>query len=110
MTSGELRLPSLAESDTAVTSTDENNAGQVPGLLEVLALVPDPRKLRGRRDLLIFVLAVAAACALAELYARYGFARVRNRAVAVGNARQDLIPPPAPHNRRFRPLPPRRPG
>jgi DDE_Tnp_1-associated len=51
--------------DTAVTSTDENNAGKVPGLLEVLALVPDPRKLRGRRYLLIFVLAVAVACALA---------------------------------------------
>ena len=50
---------------TAVTSTDENAAGEVPGLLEVLALVPDPRKRRGRRYLLVFVLAVAVACALA---------------------------------------------
>ena len=34
-------------------------------MLEVLALVPDPRKRRGRRYLLAFILAVAAACALA---------------------------------------------
>jgi predicted transposase YbfD/YdcC len=38
---------------------------KVPGLLEVLARVPDPRRRRGRRYLLTFVLAVAAACALA---------------------------------------------
>jgi predicted transposase YbfD/YdcC len=50
--------------DTAVTSTDEKSAGKVPGLLEVLALVPDPRRRRGRRYLLVFVLAVAVACAL----------------------------------------------
>lgn len=50
---------------TAVTSTDERAAGEVPGLLEVLAQVPDPRRLRGRRYLLAFVLAVAAACVLA---------------------------------------------
>ena len=50
--------------DTAVTSTDEKKAGKVPGLLEVLALVPDPRRRRGRRYLLAFVLAVAVACAL----------------------------------------------
>jgi predicted transposase YbfD/YdcC len=48
-----------------VTSTDESGTGKVPGLLEVLALVPDPRKRRGRRYLLVFVLAVAVACALA---------------------------------------------
>jgi predicted transposase YbfD/YdcC len=38
---------------------------QLPGLLEVLALVPDPRRNRGRRYGLVFVLAVAAVCALA---------------------------------------------
>jgi hypothetical protein len=38
---------------------------EVPGLLEVLAQVPDPRRFRGRRYLLVFVLAVAAACVLA---------------------------------------------
>jgi len=48
-----------------VTSTIKNGAGKVPGLLAVLALVPDPRKPRGRRYLLVFVLAVAAACTLA---------------------------------------------
>jgi hypothetical protein len=37
---------------------------QVPRLLEVLALVPDPRRKRGRRYGLVFVLAVAAVCAL----------------------------------------------
>jgi predicted transposase YbfD/YdcC len=51
--------------DTAVTSTDESAGRKVPGLLEVLALVPDPRRRRGRRYLLTFVLAVAVACALA---------------------------------------------
>src|SRR5512142_3579256 len=50
---------------TAVTSTDEDASGDVPGLLEVLARVPDPRKRRGRRYLLVFVLAVAVACVLA---------------------------------------------
>jgi hypothetical protein len=42
-----------------------NGAWKVPGLLAVLALVPDPRKPRGRRYPLEFVLAVAAACTLA---------------------------------------------
>jgi predicted transposase YbfD/YdcC len=50
---------------TAVTSMIKNGAGKVPGLLAVLALVPDPRRPRGRRYVLVFVLAVAAACTLA---------------------------------------------
>jgi hypothetical protein len=50
---------------TAVTSMINNGAGKVPSLLAVLALVPDPRKPRGRRYPLVFVLAVAAACTLA---------------------------------------------
>ena len=50
---------------TAVTSTDEQTSGKVPGLLEVLARVPDPRRFRGRRYRLAFVLAVAVACVLA---------------------------------------------
>jgi predicted transposase YbfD/YdcC len=50
---------------TAVTSMIKDGAGKVPGLLAVLALVPDPRKPRGRRYPLVFVLAVAAACTLA---------------------------------------------
>jgi predicted transposase YbfD/YdcC len=50
---------------TAVTSTDGKEAGEVPGLLEVLAQVPDPRKRRGCRYVLVFVLAVAVACVLA---------------------------------------------
>lgn len=54
--------------DTAVTSIDEERARparEVPGLLEVLTQVPDSRKRRGRRFLLVFVLAAAVACALA---------------------------------------------
>ena len=51
---------------TTVTSTDGDACGDVPGLLEVLARVPDPRKRRGRRYPLVFVLAVAVACVLAE--------------------------------------------
>jgi predicted transposase YbfD/YdcC len=50
---------------TAVTSMIKNGAEKVPGLLAVLALVPDPRRPRGRRYDLAFVLAVAAACTLA---------------------------------------------
>lgn len=50
---------------TAVTSMIKNGTGKVPGLLTVLALVPDPRRPRGRRYNLVFVLAVAAACTLA---------------------------------------------
>jgi predicted transposase YbfD/YdcC len=48
-----------------MTSMIKNGAGKVPGLLAVLALVPDPRRPRGRRYPLVFVLAVAAACTLA---------------------------------------------
>jgi predicted transposase YbfD/YdcC len=48
-----------------VTSTIKNGAGKVPGLLAVLALIPDPRRPRGRRFPLVFMLAVAAACTLA---------------------------------------------
>jgi predicted transposase YbfD/YdcC len=51
--------------DTAVTSPDQSAGRKVPGLLEVLGRVPDPRRPRGRRYLLTFVLAVAVACALA---------------------------------------------
>jgi hypothetical protein len=54
--------------DAAVTSIDAEPAGpgrEVPGLLEVLAQVPESRKRRGRRFLLVVVLAVAVACALA---------------------------------------------
>jgi len=53
----------------AVTSTDETAGqagGEVPGMLEVLALVPDTRKRRGRRFALVFILAVAVACVLAQ--------------------------------------------
>jgi hypothetical protein len=50
---------------TVVTSAIKDASGKVPGLLSVLALVPDPRKPRGRRYPLVFVLAVAAVCTLA---------------------------------------------
>ncbi len=50
---------------TAVTSTDEQAGDEVPGLLEVLAQVADTRKRRGRRFMLVFLLAVAVACVLA---------------------------------------------
>jgi predicted transposase YbfD/YdcC len=50
--------------ETTVTSGNRDEK-KVPGLLEMLALVPDLRKRRGRRYELEFVLAVAACCALA---------------------------------------------
>jgi predicted transposase YbfD/YdcC len=46
---------------TTVTSTDD----ELPSLLEVLGRVPDPRRRRGRRYTLVFLLAVAVACVLA---------------------------------------------
>lgn len=46
---------------TTVTSADD----ELPGLLEVLGQVPDPRRRRGRRYTLVFLLAVAMACVLA---------------------------------------------
>src|SRR5712691_6604766 len=53
-------------SHAAVTSPAPASADeQVPGLLEVLAQVPDPRMRRGRRFGLVFVLAVAVVCVLA---------------------------------------------
>jgi predicted transposase YbfD/YdcC len=55
-------------SHALITSSADSPAcagNQVPGLLEVLAQVPDPRRKRGRRYSLVFVLAVAAVCALA---------------------------------------------
>src|SRR5579872_806832 len=50
---------------TTVSSADEKECDEVPGLLEVLAQVPDPRRRRGRRFSLVFMLAVAVACVLA---------------------------------------------
>ena len=58
-------MPVSHAPDTSVTSPDERAAGEVPSLLEVLARIPDPRRRRGRRFVLTFVLAVAVACALA---------------------------------------------
>jgi predicted transposase YbfD/YdcC len=58
-------MPVLHARVTAVTSADEVRADEVPGLLEVLALVPDPRKRQGKQFSLVFVLAVAVACVLA---------------------------------------------
>lgn len=54
-------MPASHAAETSVTSTDD----ELPGLLEVLARVRDPRRKRGRRYTLVFILAVAAVCALA---------------------------------------------
>ena len=51
-------VPSRAPDDAA-------DPEPVPGLLEVLALVADPRRRRGRRFSLAFTLAVAVVCVLA---------------------------------------------
>jgi predicted transposase YbfD/YdcC len=49
----------------AVSSVLTCTGKQVPGLLEVLAHVEDPRRRRGRRFGLVFLLAVAVVCVLA---------------------------------------------
>ena len=57
-------MPVSHAPETTVTSENRDEK-KVPGLLEMLAQVPDLRKRRGRRYELVFVLAVAACCALA---------------------------------------------
>lgn len=57
-------MPVSHDPETTVTS-ENSDEEKVPGLLEVLAQVPDLRKRRGLRFTLVFVLAVAACCALA---------------------------------------------
>jgi predicted transposase YbfD/YdcC len=54
-------MPVSHASAATVTSVD----GEVPGLLAVLARVRDPRRMRGRRFGLVFILAVAVVCVLA---------------------------------------------
>ena len=49
----------------AMASADEEPGDDLPGLLEVLAQVPDPRNRRGKRYTLVFILAAAVACVLA---------------------------------------------
>jgi hypothetical protein len=60
----------VSHARTAAMTSAGETAGQpgaeVPGMLEVLALVPDTRKERGRRFALVFILAVAVACVLAQ--------------------------------------------
>ena len=58
MTVSHAPVPSRAPDDAA-------DPEPVPGLLEVLALVADPRRRRGRRFTLAFTLAVAVVCVLA---------------------------------------------
>jgi hypothetical protein len=109
-------MPVSHAPDTTVTSTDGFTAGEVPGLLDVLARVPDLRKHRGRRYLLVFVLAVAVACVLAgarnfreigdqaadlpqEVLARLG-GKPRPAAAAHRRAERDADPHPDPRHRR----------
>lgn len=67
---------------SVLTSTDKQ---QVPGLLEVLAQVTDPRRKRGRRFTLVFVLAVAVVCVLA------GAKNFREIGDQAGDLLQDLL-------------------
>ena len=59
-----------ARSSPILAATDPERArpfavGDYPGLLERLAMIPDPRDRRGRRHTLASVLAVSAAAVLA---------------------------------------------
>jgi hypothetical protein len=58
-------MPVLHARAPAMASADEEPGDELPGLLEVLAQVPDPRNRRGKRYTLVFILAVAVACVLA---------------------------------------------
>src|ERR1700677_4731066 len=57
-------MPVSHAPETAVTSENRDEKKAL-GLLDMLAQVPDLRRRRGRRYELVFVLAVAACCALA---------------------------------------------
>jgi hypothetical protein len=74
-------MPVSHASSSVLTSTDE----QVPGLLEVLAQVRDPRRKRGRRFTLVFVLGVAVVCVLA------GARNFREIGDQAGDLPQDLL-------------------
>jgi hypothetical protein len=54
-------MPVSHAGTSVLASTDD----EAPGLLQVLAQVADPRRRRGRRYRLVFVLAVAVGCVLA---------------------------------------------
>ena len=69
---------------TAVTSTDD----ELPGLLEVLARVPDPRRRRGRRYTLVFMLVVAVACVLAGAK---NFREIGDQAANQAGSRRDRV-------------------
>jgi DDE_Tnp_1-associated/Transposase DDE domain len=56
---------SHARVSSSAPSACAGRGEQVPGLLAVLAQVADPRRKRGRRFTLVFVLAVAVVCVLA---------------------------------------------
>jgi DDE_Tnp_1-associated/Transposase DDE domain len=56
---------SVSHAPVTTVTSENRDEKKVPGLLEMLAQVPDLRKRRGRRYELVFVLAVAACCALA---------------------------------------------
>ena len=84
---------------TALTSVIKDGAGTVLGLLTVLTLVPDPRKPRGRRFPLVFVLAVAAACTLAGAKT---FREIGDHAADLPqNVLQDLSGKPHPLRRKI---------
>jgi predicted transposase YbfD/YdcC len=74
-------MPVSHASNRILASTDE----QVPGLLEILARVSDPRRRRGRRFTLVFVLAVAVVCVLA------GAKTFREVGDQAGDLPQDLL-------------------
>jgi predicted transposase YbfD/YdcC len=74
-------VPVSHAAETVLSSTDE----QVPGLLEVLAQVADPRRKRGRRFTLVFVLAVTVTCVLA------GAKNFREIGDQAGDLPQDLL-------------------
>src|SRR6266567_5672055 len=84
-------MPVSHAPETTVTSENRDER-KVPGLLEMLAQVPDSRKRRGRRYELVFVLAVAACCALAGAKT---YREIGDQAAdpAAGRAR----PPQRPH-------------
>jgi hypothetical protein len=63
-------MPAARSSPIPAAVTDPDHArplgvGECPGLLERLAMIPDPRDRRGRRHTLASVLAVSAAAVLA---------------------------------------------
>ena len=88
-------MPAARSSPIPAAVTDHARPlalGDCPGLLERLAMIPDPRDQRGRRHTLASVLAVSAAAVAAGARSVAAIARVGHRRARAGPGRAGRAP------------------